>query len=328
VPIQAFTAQNFRCLESIEVEIDPRYTLICGPNASGKTSVLEAVAYLGRGKSFRGSQTSNLIRHGEQEVRIDGENEAGAAALAAALPLQVIDPAVHHLVSGGPDERRRFLDWIAFHVEPDYLGLWRRFRRTLKQRNAALKDPAARTGLAAWDAEFIALGEEVDATRRRVLEASLAALEGQGAALLGSSVGFRYASGWSADRSLGEALADNAERDRLHGSTHIGPHRADLRLSYDERQARRLVSRGQQKLLASAMILAAAETAQAALNQRLLLLLDDPAAELDRESLGRLMAQVEALGSQVIATSLEVSALQFPQKPAMFHVEHGALREG
>jgi DNA replication and repair protein RecF len=101
-----------------------------------------------------------------------------------------------------------------------------------------------------------------------------------------------------------------------------------LRLSYDERQARRLVSRGQQKLLASAMILAAAETAQAALNQRLLLLLDDPAAELDRESLGRLMAQVEALGSQVIATSLEVSALQFPQKPAMFHVEHGALREG
>lgn len=353
MPIQTFTAQNFRCLESIELEPDPRYTLICGPNASGKTSVLEALAYLGRGKSFRSSQTSNLIRHGERafvlfgrvesggravgigvrngrdglEVRIDGENEPGAAALAAALPLQIIDPAVHNLVSGGPDERRRFLDWIAFHVEPDYLDLWRRFRRTLKQRNAALKDPAARSGIAAWDAEFVSLGERVDATRRRVLEASLAALLEQGAALLASRIGFDYSPGWSADRPLGEALADNAERDALLGSTQAGPHRADLRLSYDERQARRLVSRGQQKLLASAMILAAAATAQAALDQPLLLLLDDPAAELDKDSLGRLMGRVEDLESQVIVTSLERSALSFPQAPAVFHVEHGALRE-
>ena len=353
MPIQKFTAQNFRCLESIELEPAARYTLICGPNASGKTSVLEALAYLGRGKSFRSSQTSNLIRHGEQafvlfgrvesggrtvgvgvrnsreglEVRIDGENEPGAAALAAALPLQVIDPAVHNLVSGGPDERRRFLDWIAFHVEPGYLELWRRFRRTLKQRNAALKDPAARAGIAAWDAEFISLGERVDTTRRRVLETSLSALEEQGAALLASRIGFEYSPGWSTDRPLGQVLADNADRDMLLGSTQAGPHRADLRLSYDERQARRLVSRGQQKLLASAMILAAAATAQAALDQPLLLLLDDPAAELDKDSLGRLMGRVEDLESQVIVTSLDRSALSFPQAPAVFHVEHGVLRE-
>ena len=52
--------------------------------------------------------------------------------LAAALPLQIIDPDVHNLVSGGPDERRRYLDWIAFHVEQGYLDAWRRYRRTLK----------------------------------------------------------------------------------------------------------------------------------------------------------------------------------------------------
>lgn len=351
MPIQSFTAQNFRCLEKIEFEPDPRYTLIVGPNASGKTSLLEAVAYLGRGKSFRGSQTSNLIRHGERafllfgrvelagravglgvrnsrdglEVRIDGENEAGAAALAAALPLQVIDPAVHHLVSGGPDERRRFLDWIAFHVEPDYLDLWRRFRRTLKQRNAALKNPTDRSGLSAWDAEFVTLGERVDAARRRVLETALPALESQGAVLLETRVGFEYATGWGTEKSLAEALADNTDRDVQMGSTQAGPHRGDLRLSCDERQARRLVSRGQQKLLASAMILAAAETAQAEIEQPLLLLLDDPAAELDQQSLARLMARVEALGCQVIVTSLEQTALSFPQPPAVFHVEHGTL---
>ena len=81
MPIQKFTAQNFRCLESIELEPDSRYTLICGPNASGKTSVLEALAYLGRGKSFRGSQTNNLIRHGEQAFVLFGRVEAGGRAV-------------------------------------------------------------------------------------------------------------------------------------------------------------------------------------------------------------------------------------------------------
>ena len=88
------------------------------------------------------------------------------------------------------------------------------------------------------------------------------------------------------------ALEDGLERDLQLGSTQAGPHRADLRLSYDERQARKLVSRGQQKLLASAMILAATETAQTALERPLLLLLDDPAAELDADSLARLMARL------------------------------------
>ena len=84
----------------------------------------------------------------------------------------------------------------------------------------------------------------------------------------------------------------------------MGPHRADIRLIYDERQAKRLVSRGQQKLLACSMVLAATEVVQTHLERPMLLLLDDPSAELDAESLVRLMDQVFALGSQVVATSL------------------------
>ncbi len=354
MPITRFAAQNFRCLESIEFEPDPSYTLIWGANASGKTSILEALAYLGRGKSFRSSQTAHLVRHGERafvlygeveksgrvtklgvrnsrdglEVRVDGDNEGGVAALAAALPLQVIDPAVHHLVSGGPDERRRFLDWIVFHVEHDFLDTWRRFRRTLKQRNAALKEPGGHTDLSAWDAEFVALGERVDAARRRTFDAAHNAMLRQGEALLGTRVGFEYMPGWNQGVSLAEALDAARDRDWQHGTTHAGPHRADIRLLYDERQARRLVSRGQQKLLSSAMILAAGETVQQAIDRPLLLLLDDPAAELDRASLKRLMARVVALGCQVIVTSLEHGTVEFPTTPAVFHVEHGRLSTG
>ncbi len=352
--IRLFRASNFRCLEKVELNFGPKFNLIHGANASGKTSVLEALAYLGRGKSFRGASTANLIRHGEGEfvlfgevgdggdggssrpvglrnsrdgleVRVAGESAPSAAALAEALPLQVIDPEVHNLIAGGPELRRRFLDWIAFHVEHEHLLHWRRFRRALKQRNAALRSRADESLIKSWDAEFIDLAAHLDESRRRVLELSLDGLREHGQALLQTDLGFEYRQGWNSDKDLRAALAEGLERDLQMGSTQSGPHRADLKVSYDERQARKLVSRGQQKLLASAMILAATDTAQVAQGRPLLLLLDDPAAELDRHSIERLMAAVAALGCQVIATSLEEDALDFPEQPAVFHVEQGRV---
>jgi DNA replication and repair protein RecF len=349
--IRLFRATNFRCLESAELELGPRFNLISGANASGKTSLLEALAYLGRGKSFRGASTSILTKHeasefvlfGEVEhaqgrvaigvrnsregleVRVGGENASGAAALAKALPLQVIDPEVHSLIAGGPEQRRRFLDWVGFHVEHDHLMIWRRFRRALKQRNAALKAKSTEAAIRSWNAEFLDLAGELDASRRRALELTLDSLQEHGLLLLETDLSFEYQQGWARERDLADALDSGIERDLQMGVTQSGPHRADIKVSYDERQARKLVSRGQQKLLASAMILAATETAQAALERPLLLLLDDPAAELDNESITRLMSAVAALGCQVVATSLDPGALVFPEKPVRFHVEQGVV---
>ena len=349
--IRRFKVSNFRCLENAELVFSPEFNLIYGANASGKTSLLEALAYLGRGKSFRGASTANLVRHGETEfvlfgetqtdarsqrlgvrnsrdgleVRIDGSSEGGAAALADALPLQVIDPEVHNLVAGGPELRRRFLDWVAFHVEHDHLDTWRRFRRALKQRNAALKARSTAAAIKSWNAEFVELGLALDQSRRRALNVALESLAEYGLGLLGTELGFEYQQGWSRDRDLNQSLEEGLERDLQQGATQHGPHRADLRIRYDERQARKLVSRGQQKLLASAMILAATETAQTALERPLLLLLDDPAAELDADSLSRLLSAVNGLGCQVVATSLDRAALDVPPGSAMFHVEHGVL---
>jgi DNA replication and repair protein RecF len=351
VPIQTFSAQGFRCLARVEFEADPGFNLICGPNASGKTSVLEAIAYLGRGKSFRGAPVSSLIRHGEKEfvlfgrvedggrgakvgvrnsaegleIRIDGRSGGGSAELAAALPLQIIDPNVHDLVAGAPDQRRRYLDWIAFHVEHGYLDAWRRFRRALKQRNAALRSGRAAATIRGWNAEFVELAGRIDAGRRLALEAALEELEETGRDMLSSEIRFEYRAGWKEGTELLEALESGLERDIQQGSTQAGPHRADLRLVYDERQARKLVSRGQQKLLACAMIIAAAQTAQAALERPLLMLLDDPAAELDDDSLARLMARVRNLGCQVVATSLQPDKAIFGGEGALFHVKHGEL---
>ena len=351
MPIESFSARNFRCLAELEFEADPLYNLIVGPNGSGKTSILEAVGYLGRGKSFRGAPTASLVRHGEDafvlfgrvldggrrsgvgvrnsaaglEVRVDGESAGGAAALAEALPLQIIDPDVHDLVAGAPDGRRRYLDWLAFHVEPGYLESWRRFRRALKQRNAALRAPGGRAAIDNWSAELCEYARSIDEGRRAALAVATDALQEMAESLLGGATRFEYRPGWPEDKSLADALAASVDRDVQQGSTQYGPHRADLKLIYDDRQARKLVSRGQQKLLACAMVLAAAETAQAALEKPLLLLLDDPAAELDGDSLARLMGRVVGLGCQVIATSLEAETPVFEDPAAVFHVEHGRL---
>ena len=352
MPIRLFRAERFRCLSSAEVELASDYNLVYGHNASGKTSFLEALAYLGRGKSFRGAPTSALVQHGSRDfvlfgrvaaegrefgvgvengpgglvARIDGENGA-SAELASALPLQIIDPDVHNLVAGGPEERRRFLDWVTFHVEPGYVTAWRQFRRALKQRNAALKAASGRKSLSAWDTEFVRLAMEVDRLRRGALQTVIPALLQHSEALLGSSIGFEYAQGWAAGSSLQEALAASFDRDQQQGSTQSGPHRADVKLKYDDRQAKRLVSRGQQKLLAAAMVLAATETAQKVLDRKVLLLLDDPAAELDRAALSRLMNQSLALDCQLVATSLEKDTLVFPSAVRRFHVEHGEISD-
>lgn len=349
--IGLFRVTDFRCLGSAELVFGPRFNLLFGANASGKTSLLEALSYLGRGKSFRGASTANLIRHGQSEfvlfgevdgahglstagvrnsrdgleIKIGGETAAGAASLAEALPLQLIDPEVHNLIAGGPELRRRFLDWVAFHVEPDHLSAWRHFRRALKQRNAALKAGASEATIRSWNVEFLSLAEKLDQSRRRVLDLMMDALRDHGQALLNTEISFSYRQGWVKEGSLEQALQNGLDRDRQLGATQSGPHRADIKVGYDDRQARKLVSRGQQKLLASAMVLAAVETVQTALERPMLLLLDDPAAELDGDSVSRLMSAVASLGCQVVATSLERDAKLFPEMPVTFYVEQGQI---
>lgn len=350
--LSRFTASNFRCLAQVTLGLSRTKNLIVGPNASGKTSILEAIAYLGRGKSFRGAPVSALIRHGETsfelfgeasheanryaigvrngakglEVRVNGSDGGGAADLAEALPLLIADPEVHELVAGGPDGRRRYLDWVGFHVEHGYLASWRRFRRSLKQRNAALRAACGQDVLEGWNKEFVASALVLDEKRARTLERTVPALDSIGGALMKNTVGFEYRRGWPDGDALLEALRQGVERDRRHQNTYYGPHRADIKLAYDERQARKLVSRGQQKLLACTMVLAAARTVKDSLGKGLLLLLDDPAAELDSESLSLLLEEVRALDCQVVATSLTDNPELLGPDTAVFHVEHGEVR--
>lgn len=163
--LRRLEVRDFRCIAATDLEFDGRCNLISGANATGKTSLLEAIFFLGRGRSFRTARNETLIRKGAEELLLTGRFEAGEsirpvgvrysregfearaggnrigslAELASILPVQAIDPEVHRLVEDGPQERRRYLDWGVFHVEPRFVEQWRRYQRALKQRNAALR---------------------------------------------------------------------------------------------------------------------------------------------------------------------------------------------
>src|SRR5690606_30037189 len=244
--------QSVRCLDDVEVDLERGPAYFFGPNGAGKTSLLESIHLLSRGRSFRTRDTRKLIAHGANgltvfgevwlggtrhrlgvsfehgrlEKRRDGTVATGMAELAALLPVHVVDPSSHQLVEGGPSERRRFLDWGVFHVEHGYLDAWRRYRRLLGQRNAALKRDAADVELETWTDALADAGEAVDGLRHRYVERLQPVVARLGQGLLGDALEIDYRRGWSRDASLRDALRASVRQDRAVGHTQPGPHRA------------------------------------------------------------------------------------------------------
>jgi DNA replication and repair protein RecF len=344
--------EQFRCLEKVELTLDPRYNLFVGENASGKTSLLEALFFLGRGRSFRSRKLDRLIRHGQPEFRVIGRVEHGgqkvvlgvrgtragteirvggapantAADLAGHFPPQIIDPEIHKLLEEGPGRRRRFLDWGVFHVEPTFMPTWQRYHRALRQRNAGFRHGAGGALATVWDAEVVAAGEALSELPARYVHLLGPGLAEIGRRLLGLEVALAHHRGWPADESLVDSLARGLERDQRHGITHAGPHRADVVVRVDGHAAKERVSRGQQKLLASALTLAQLALQDQVAPGRSALLLDDPAAELDGANLERLLGVVRELPVQLFVTSLRPDLAGLGAPGRMFHVEQGAVR--
>jgi DNA replication and repair protein RecF len=342
---------DLRCLAEVELALDPARNYIYGPNGAGKTSILEAIFLLGRGRSFRTRQIRRLVRHGRSglavfgeveegqrirrigvafsegrlEKRIDGEAAPGTASLVEILPVHALDPSSHELIEGGPSERRRFLDWGVFHVEHGYLDAWRRYRRLLGQRNAALKKGAPGTELATWSAALAEAGESIARSRAAYVAELGPEVAEQGKALLERPLALEHERGWRTDLSLAEALIATESRDRAFGNTEVGPHRADLALSVDGRRVHDEASRGQQKLAAASLILAQA-TVFTRVRGSSALLVDDPGAELDGAALERLLGALDTVGAQLVLTGLAASQLAPRQGSAVFHVEHGDVR--
>ena len=346
--------QGLRNLQQVTLEAGPDLNLILGGNGAGKTSVLEAVYFLSRARSFRSGQARDLIHHGARsftlvarlgEGRVLGlERSAGAltarlggqpvtrlSALSRALPVLLLNPDSHRLLEGSPQVRRRFLDWGVFHGEAGFLEAWRRYRRALEHRNAVLRRGDRAALLRAWEPELVQAAGHIDALRRTYLarlDPALAALCTQMLNHPGR-LGLDYRRGWPRDGELAQLLVAGEAQDRRRGHTRVGPHRGDLALTLDGRPAAEVVSRGQQKVLATALVLAQASLFRTDNGRSAVLLVDDLPAELDAEHRRRVLAALAASPAQSFVTAIEpglVDPAAFPS-PAVFRLETGKLHK-
>ncbi|WP_425481480.1 DNA replication/repair protein RecF [Luteimonas suaedae] len=350
--------RHLRRLAEAELAPGPALNLLVGDNGAGKTSVLEAVHLLAYGRSFRGRVRDGLVRTGaaalevyvewseghnertrraglrhsgqDWEGRLDGQAVAQLGDLCAALAVVSFEPGSHALISGGGEPRRRFVDWGLFHVEPEFLPLWRRYARALKQRNALLKSGAPADQLDVWDHELALAGEPLTRFREDYLERLqpvLAATVARMAPMLGIAT-LAFQPGWRrGELGLEDALLVARERDRMLGHTGVGPHRADWRVEFSSAPNREPLSRGQSKLAALACLLAQASDYATRRGEWPVVLLDDLASELDAGHRQRVLALLREGAAQVFVTGTDWPPGADAELADLrrFHVEQGAV---
>jgi DNA replication and repair protein RecF len=357
VHLSGIELRHFRNLGSQELEIPPQGLALVGDNAQGKSNFLEAIYYLETFRSFRGAPDEQLVELGEELFRVagrlDGSEGRPRAVTAAyqkrgkrkkvtvdgaepdrlgdalgALAAVIFSPSDVALVSGGPAERRRYLDIVLSLNAPGYLRALQHFRHVLSQRNAALRDETRSPELVrAWDEGLVRWGSQVLCERRAWVEERCGSFRALYEAVggPGQSAALRYAPGVPLEGAVGEedvaaayraALDASRDRETRFGGTAVGPHRDDLVVSLDAPTgtlaARDFGSGGQWRTAALALRLVEARTIRDRRGRAPLVLVDDVFAELDEGRSERALALLEREETgQVILTAPKASDVRF-----------------
>ncbi len=348
---------SVRNIQSTDIKPSAAVNVFFGENGSGKTSLLEAIHLLASGKSFRSSKVDPLInyeadssvvyaelhngyrvglsksRRQKHELHLQGQPQSNWENVARELPLQLLDSNSFLLLEGGPRSRRKYLDWGAFHVEHSFIENWRRSRKCLANRNFLLRQKRVDIKqLAAWDAELCDAAGEVDRSRHSYFSALAPRFAEVYSELNGSEsnkLSIHYLRGWDSDKTLAEVLASSVSPDSRYGATQSGPHRAELDIRVGRNRAVEVLSRGQQKVLVSALKIAQGDLLSKQRDRKCIYLIDDLPAELDLRNRASVVSQLIRQGGQLFFTSVEQKALNssFPDavEVAMFHVERGIV---
>jgi DNA replication and repair protein RecF len=355
---------NFRNITEASLRFSPGFNLIVGDNGQGKSNLLEAIALVATGRSFRKANPVAMGRHGQQQYRLSGATRALglqhrleftgdrhrqtarlngkamalASAMGQALAAVVSTPDSPGLIQGGPGERRDYLDWVVFSEDRHHAATARDYHGALKARNRLLKT-GCRDGhqFAAWEDRIAELGAIITWRRRRIVKKIVARLPTYLEALALDPDRFRLRLSCQLDRHKGaeesRELADHYRQmleksrgtDQRTGATSIGPHRDDMPLQIDGRLLARFGSRGQRKRFILALKLTEAKLLREIMGETPLFLLDDPVAELDREGIERLMGLLAEQEQQTFITACNAREIPRLEEPSTTFSVTGGL---
>lgn len=360
--LSSLKVQQFRNLGSVDISPSPTLNLIYGDNGSGKTSLLEAISVLAHSRSFRTHKYRRLIqdatsaftvfgtveggdafkvglqreRSGKSTAKLDGLSVKSSAQLATNLPVQVIDAHTFALLEGGSKARRKFFDWLVFHVKHDFKGAWSNYVKCVKQRNSLLRhDKITYSDLRPWDEQIAGLATSIDTCRIECINPLISAFDTLIQACSFSAevrVELAYMPGWKeGDLDFSAQLEQSFLRDRKLGYTTLGPHKSDLKITANKLPAVEVLSRGQQKAVINALHIAEALVYQQQIGRSPVFLLDDMPSELDANHIDILSGWLSNIGAQVFVTGVDANRLAtvWPQKDnetiKVFHVKQGEV---
>lgn len=332
--IRTLQAQGFRNLGGAPVEFSGGVNCIFGPNGSGKTNLLEAVHFLGRGRSFRknagfpqvvslGGEATDVIVHSLVEggggsalsMRADrdgvrwGLDGRSLPRRPRVLEVAFAGAADHHLFHGSPGFRREWMDRAASALDPSHGALLGRYRRSLAQRNRLLsaRPPGFRAQVAAVDEGLVPAGLGLARSRAAFVRAAAPLLAGAFSGIFsgGLPLSLGLDSPWSRMDEGGAlaALGRAAPRDEGAGFTTGGPHRDDYPLFLDGVPWTDHCSLGQQKMAFLSLLFACAGLFRYKCSLSPVLLIDDVSGELDRARWRRLVRHLGGSGCQALVTT-------------------------
>lgn len=350
--VRQLRIRDVRNIQDETVELHPGLNVFFGRNAQGKTSLLEAVGLVARGRSFRTDDAPSMIRRGAEGLvaRADAGEEAGTFALEVALQpgrrayrvdgrdvapreyhgrLEVVVYSTDRLrvVKGSMRDRRLFLDRSAAALWPSYRGDLREFERVLLQRNAALE--ARRRDEDAWTERFLECGARLR-HRRGAYAARLTEALASGFRPGGESYEVLVPAGGGSEQDGRGALAKEIEavlpRERAAGRSLAGPHRDTVDLRLDGRDVAEGASSGQARSLLLALALASLRVYHEETGRAAVALLDDLDSELDAERAGALCAEVARRGQALVTSAHPAWAESLRPLGRIYHVSEGRVR--
>jgi DNA replication and repair protein RecF len=346
--------RDLRNIRETSLEFAPGLNVLLGRNAQGKTSLLEAVGLLARGRSFRTEQTETLIRRGAGALRARGmamaedrhtclEVEIGPGTRRLAVDGREVPPREYHgrlevvvystdrlrVVRGPMRERRLYLDRSASALWPAYRQTVREFERVLGQRNAALESGAK--DLETWNERFAEVGARLRDRRAAYVERLRPALQGgfhpEGERYDVVLVPAPLVGGAAAERPRLVAEMEGRRRDEARARRSlVGPHRDEVLLLVDGEEAGVAASSGQARSLLLALALATLEVYRRETGQAAVALLDDLDSELDEARATALCREVGSRGQALVTTAHEGWARRLSGLGRLFEVEAGEVR--